>query len=324
MDLKRTALLGLITAGTLFCLYPFPFMSAGLALILGFGIGFFLSDDDKDKSMKIAKKALALSIVMLGAKIDFMRLLDMSTYNLIVTFLSIVLILVVSYGFTRLFRLSLKTGLLIGVGTAICGGSAIAAAAPVLMAEKEDIGLSMAVVFILNAIALFLFPVIGTMLNMDQEAFGFWAALAIHDTSSVVGAALDYGDIALEHATILKLTRALWIGPMVIALSLIYPYLNEKSDSGKTKLRKISFKLPWFIVGFVCVSLIFSFINFPDIANLFAIAGERGLVFALFLIGLAMNITTLKKAGAKSLTMGVLLWVLVSSVSLVLIYEGVL
>lgn len=318
-SLKQFLIAILITAGALLAIYPFHFMSAGLALLMGLGVSFLLDDTTQDKTMKLAKHVLAISIVCLGAKIDFGQLLNMSGYNLMITAVSILLILLLGLGLTKIFKLPIKTGLLIGVGTAICGGSAIAATAPVIMAEKEDIGLSMAVVFILNAIALFLFPFVGEMIGLDSKAFGYWAALAIHDTSSVVGAALDYDLLALEYATILKLTRALWIGPMVVLLAIIWPYLSQKEDE-QTGHKKI--KLPWFIVGFVLVSILFSNVELSSIQTGVEMAGVQGLVFALFLIGLSIKFAALKKAGLKSMAMGTTLWGVVSGISLLLIYQG--
>ena len=202
-------------------------------------------------------------------------------------------------------------GHLIASGTAICGGSAIAAVAPVSRARPADISVALGVVFILNSLALLIFPVIGHWLHMTQQQFGLWAAIAIHDTSSVVGASAAYGREALEIATTVKLGRALWIIPLSLVSALIF-----KSES-----KKIS--LPWFIGVFVLAMLANSFIPQVSLFNEEVVwLARRGLVITLFLIGSTMTLSLCRSVGSKPFIYGVMLWVMISVGSLLAILHG--
>jgi len=204
------------------------------------------------------------------------------------------------------FKVEKNIALLIATGTAICGGSAIAAVAPILKSKNYQTSFALIVVFVLNALALFLFPFIGHQLGLSQETFGNWAAIAIHDTSSVVGAGASYGDKALQIATTVKLIRALWIIP----LSIIIAFMNKSGEK-----KAISF--PWFILLFV-LALVFAniFPQFQTSYQHFDWLGKRGMVIALFLIGSNISVNEIKKSGAKSFALGITLWAVIALGSL--------
>lgn len=202
--------------------------------------------------------------------------------------------------------------LLISVGTAICGGSAIAAVGPVLDADEHDMAVSLGTVFILNAVALFVFPFVGHAMRLSQNQFGLWAALAIHDTSSVVGAAAKYGSVALSVATIVKLTRALWIVPVTFAVALF---------SG----RKARVQMPWFILFFLMAALIRSYSSqslMPVYGELLS-AAKIGLAVTLFLIGSALSREAIAEVGVRPLVQGVVLWAVVAVASMWLVKAGI-
>lgn len=213
----------------------------------------------------------------------------------------------------RLFSVERTPALLISVGTAICGGSAIAAVGPVLDASEDDMAVSLGTVFILNAVALFVFPVIGHRLSLSQSEFGLWAALAIHDTSSVVGAAAKYGSLALAIATTVKLTRALWIVPVTFGVAIF---------SG----RRVRLKLPWFILFFLLAAIVASYSPhsfMPLYGKLLAIA-KIGLAATLFLIGSALSREAIARVGVRPLAQGVALWIIVAVGSMWLVRSGLL
>lgn len=205
----------------------------------------------------------------------------------------------------RLMKLETKISYLISAGTSICGGSAIAAVSPAIKASDQEIGLALATVFVLNSFALFIFPVVGHALDLDQVTFGTWAAIAIHDTSSVVGAASAYGEKALTIATTLKLSRALWIVPVTFVSALIF-----RNDQ-----RKLT--IPYFIL-FYCIAILISdyFPQFETVYHgIFSIA-KQALVVCLFLIGCSISLDKLKSSGLKPMLLGVILWMTISVASL--------
>ncbi len=210
------------------------------------------------------------------------------------------------------FHLNRKTSYLISSGTAICGGSAIAAVGPVLKANENEMAVSLGVIFILNAIALFIFPPIGHMLDMSQQQFGTWAAIAIHDTSSVVGAGEQYGEEALQIATLIKLTRALWIIPLALVTMFLF---REKGS-------KIS--IPWFIFIFILAMIVNTYIVLPEwfVSTMVWIA-RRGMVVTLFLIGASLSLATVRQVGIKPLLLAVILWVVISLTSVFVVLETI-
>lgn len=256
------------------------------------------------------KKLLSYSIIGLGFGIHFEQALAVTSDGIGLIITTIVGTLVIGMMIAKVIKLERTTAYLIASGTAICGGSAIAAVAPAIKAKDEQIGLALATVFVLNSLALFIFPVLGHALGLDQHTFGTWAAIAIHDTSSVVGAASAYGEEALTTATTLKLARALWIIPVALISAIIFSRGN--GEEGKSKL-----VIPYFIFWY-CAAIAFSdfFPQFEMVyQGIFTIA-KQALVVCLFLIGCSISVSKLKSAGAKPLMFGVTLWVLISTISL--------
>ena len=234
-----------------------------------------------------------------------------SKYLLQYTVISVIGTLVIGWFIGRkLFKIDRNTAYLISSGTAICGGSAIAAVGPVLRAKDSEMSVALGTIFILNAIALFIFPMIGHALSMDQQQFGTWAAIAIHDTSSVVGAGAAYGEEALKVATTIKLTRALWIIPMAFATSFIF----------KSKGQKIS--IPWFIFFFVLAMVVNTYLldGVPQLGAAINGIARKTLTITMFFIGASLSLDVLKAVGIKPLLQGVLLWVVISLSTLAYIY----
>nr|WP_185067017.1 putative sulfate exporter family transporter [Vibrio ponticus] len=282
-----------------------PWVTSPTALVIGFLLASLSLVPEQFDLTKITKKLLAYSIVGLGFGIQFEQALAVTSNGIGIIITTIVGTLVIGWWLTKLLGLEQKLGYLISAGTAICGGSAIAAVSPAIKAKDEDIGLALATVFVLNSLALFIFPVIGHALGLDQQTFGTWAAIAIHDTSSVVGAASAYGEEALTTATTLKLARALWIIPVAFVSAFIF-----RSDSKKITI-------PYFIL-FYCAAIAFSDLlpQFEAVYNVIFDISKRALVICLFLIGCGISVTKLKAAGLKPLLFGVTLWVLISTSSL--------
>ncbi|SGZ07825.1 Putative uncharacterized protein [Moritella viscosa] len=302
--LKKTDLL-FITIGLL-CLTPM--ISSPVALVLGFTLATLGLVPQRINLSVITKKTLAYSIVGLGFGINLEDAIIATKDAIGIIVTSIILTLILGWILTKVLKIEKKTGYLISAGTAICGGSAIAAVAPAINAKNDQTSLALATVFILNSVALFLFPVIGHLLEMSQHAFGVWSAIAIHDTSSVVGAASAYGDEALLAATTLKLARALWIVPVAFISALLF-----KGDSKKLTI-------PYFIL-FYCFAIFIAYV-LPDYQvfyqGIFSVS-KQVLVMCLFLIGASITVQKIRDAGIKSLLLGVLLWVAISVSSLVYI-----
>ncbi|MCZ4293709.1 YeiH family protein [Vibrio sinaloensis] len=282
-----------------------PFISSPTALVIGFLLASLGFVPVEFNLAKVTKKLLAYSIVGLGFGIQFEQALAVTSNGIGLIVATIFGTLVIGWWVAKWIGLNRETGYLISAGTAICGGSAIAAVSPAIKASDEQIGLSLATVFVLNSIALFIFPVIGHALNLDQHTFGTWAAIAIHDTSSVVGAASAYGEEALTTATTLKLARALWIIPVALFSAFLF-----RSDSKKITI-------PYFIL-FYCVAIAVSdaLPQFDAIYQGIFDVAKRALVVCLFLIGCGISVEKLKSAGPKPLMFGVTLWILISTTSL--------
>lgn len=281
-----------------------PFVSPVLALALG--IVLSLLGLKHENITKYTSFSLQASIVLMGFGMNLAQVISASKTGFVDTALSVVFVMSSGLLIAKLLKVELKTGTLISAGTAICGGSAIAAVAPVINAKNYQISFSLVVIFILNAIALLIFPLIGHYLHLSQETFGTWAAIAIQDTSSVVGAGSTYGPKALEIATTVKLIRALWIIP----LSIFIAFVQKDKTSGKAKI-------PWFIGLFVLAILVaYQFPNWHNTFNHFHWLGKKGMVIALFLIGSNISIKEAKQAGIRSFLLGIILWLLIGSVSL--------
>lgn len=276
------------------------------ALLTGIVLSFFIRGHDlQSRAKSWGTRLLQVSVVLLGTSLNFSSVIKDGIQGALITFISITLVFLVGFIGMKLLKLDQKLGILITMGTAICGGSAIGALAPVISAESTIMTISLAIVFLLNAVAVFIFPAVGSHFALSQESFGLWSALAIHDTSSVVAASSLYGKEALMIATTVKLTRALWIIPITLVFSLIW-----KRDD-----KKIAF--PWFVLGFLIMSLLFTFIPvFGSAKGIFLMISKTGFAITLFLIGLTFDFQKLRKIGVSPLVFGVVLWILVSVSSL--------
>ncbi|WP_229130316.1 YeiH family protein [Ancylomarina sp. 16SWW S1-10-2] len=276
-----------------------PFISPAIALL--FGIVLSLFGIKHTNIAKYTSFSLQASIVLMGFGMNLMQVIHTSRTGVLVTAISVTFVMVAGLLIGKFLKVDPIIAILISSGTAICGGSAIAAIAPVVKAKNAQISFALVVVFILNAVALVIFPSIGHYFHLSQETFGYWAAVAIHDTSSVVGAGATYGAKALEVATTVKLIRALWIIPLSIVIFLVQ---KEKSN-GKLKL-------PWFI-GLFIVSILIAYL-LPSMQPIFtdlSWLGKRGMVIALFLIGSNISMADAKKAGLRSFVLGIGLWILI-------------
>lgn len=285
----------------LFCLTPWCSPPIALAL----GLVFALSLGSPFKTSKATKVLLQASVVGLGFGMNLERLLAAGRTGIVFTIATIVGTLLLGYAIGRAMRISSGTAHLISSGTAICGGSAIAAVGPVIGASDEEMSVSLGTVFILNSIALFLFPMIGTALQLTQNQFGVWSAIAIHDTSSVVGAASAFGAEALQVATTVKLTRALWIVPLVLGTALAF-------HRGKTRVA-----MPWFILFFLIASVVRTYVDAPAaVWDGIVRLARIGLTVTLFLIGSQLSRESLAKVGVRPLILGVVLWIAISAAGL--------
>jgi uncharacterized integral membrane protein (TIGR00698 family) len=302
----RNRLLFLI--GILFALSPWA--SPPTALLAGLIFAFIAVHPYPKESSRASRFLLQASVVALGFGMNFHQVLQTGRSGLLYTALGISFALGVGYFLGRMLAVQRTPSFLISAGTAICGGSAIAAVGPITGANDDEMSVSLGTIFILNSIALLTFPAIGAALHLTQQQFGLWAALAIHDTSSVVGAAAKYGAIALAVGTTVKLTRALWIIPVSIGTA-----------AWKHSHAKI--QVPWFIFLFVLAAIANSYFVlgarvYPHLAN----AGKIGLTATLFLIGASLSPAQIKRVGPRPLLQGVLLWIVVGTVSLLAIRLG--
>lgn len=274
-----------------------PFMSPAIALFAG--LLFSLLGIRHASFHRYTSPVLQLSIVLMGFGMSLSEVIIASRTGFVATAISVVSVMIMGILLGKLFKVEKKIALLIATGTAICGGSAIAAVAPILQSKSYQSSFALIVVFVLNAVALFLFPFVGRKLGLSQELFGNWAAIAIHDTSSVMGAGAEYGDKALQVATTVKLIRALWIIP----LSLVIAFFQKNEQRN-------SIKFPWFILFFLFAILFANF--FPELHSSFdhfSWLGKRGMVIALFLIGSNITLAEIKKSGPRSFALGITLWV---------------
>lgn len=292
-----------------FCLTPFA--SPPIALALGLIMALTVGNAFPEQTRKSTKILLQASVVLLGFGMNLTAVLEAGKDGILFTIATIFGTLILGFLVGKLLKVSEKTSALISSGTAICGGSAIAAVAPAINADSEEISVSSGTVFILNSIALFVFPVIGHALDLSQNQFGIWAAIAIHDTSSVVGAATKYGAEAAQIATTVKLARALWIAPVALLFSYLY------RDKNGEKHAKIA--VPYFIFFFLLATIIRTYApeNIPNAVFDWLVAiAKIGLTVTLSLIGASLSRETLRKVGAKPLIQGVVLWLVISLVSL--------
>lgn len=297
---------------TLAALCLSPFISAPAALVLGFLMTLIIGNPYEQTTQRLTNILLQASVVGLGFGMNTNSALKAGKEGLVFTIMSILSLLILGFLLTRIFKVERITGYLISAGTAICGGSAIAAISPLVKAKPNQISVALAAVFALNSIALILFPFIGELLHLSQHDFGLWCAIAIHDTSSVVGASSKYGAEALQIATTVKLARALWIIPLSFFSLLIF----------KNKEAKV--QIPWFIGYFVLAMLLNTYFSFiQKISPIVVIVAKSGLTLTLFLIGAGLSIKLIKNVGLKPLLLAVLLWVFISFAALLMIlYRG--
>jgi uncharacterized integral membrane protein (TIGR00698 family) len=289
-----------------------PFVSPPIALLLGFVFSQTVKNPFIKYNNKITKYLLQFSVVGLGFGMNLFEAAEAGKQGLVFTVSSILVTLALGLVLGKIFSVKRNTTVLISSGTAICGGSAIAAISPVIEAQEDEMSISLGTVFILNAIALFIFPAVGHYFNLSQNQFGLWAAVAIHDTSSVVGAAHKYGEEALQIATTVKMERALWIIPLSLILAVIF----------KKKTSKI--KIPYFIFFFVVAMAINTFVPATqEISPYLVMIAKKGLTLTLFFIGAGLTRSALKNVGIKPLLLGAILWIFISVTSLWVIMQTV-
>jgi uncharacterized integral membrane protein (TIGR00698 family) len=293
-------------------------LSSSGALVCGVALGTLLGNPLLSRTRSLTSRLLALSVMGLGAGMDLRVVGRVGLHGIGYTVVGITVALSVGLLLGRVLHTERNTSLLLSAGTAICGGSAIAALAPVLEAEQHEVSVALGVVFLLNAIALILFPPIGHVLDLSQVQFGLWSALAIHDTSSVVGATLQYGHQALEVGTTVKLTRALWIVPLTVAVGLAVAH-GARERSGERPKR------PWFILGFLAAAALATYLpSLHAAAGAVSEVARRTLVATLFLIGANLTRDTLRTVGFRPLVQGVTLWAVVGTGTLGAILAGLI
>jgi uncharacterized integral membrane protein (TIGR00698 family) len=282
-------------------------VSPPMALLGGLIYGFTVAHPFRAESKRLATLLLQASVVALGFGMNLHEVLRAGQSGFVYTAISITVAMLMGLGLGHLIRVEKKSAFLISAGTAICGGSAIAAVGPIAEASEEEMGVSLGAVFILNSVALFLFPLLGHVFHMTQAQFGLWSALAIHDTSSVVGATAKYGPTALAIGTTIKLARALWIVPL--------SFVTAVTLSSKARI-----KWPWFILFFCLAALLNTLL--PAFNATFGVLnhlGKIGLTVTLFLIGTGLNKETLRNVGLRPFLQGLALWIVVGTGTLALI-----
>ncbi|MFI5297337.1 MAG: YeiH family protein, partial [Polyangiales bacterium] len=289
--------------------------SSALALIAGISMAVLVGNPYLERTRKLTPTMLGVAIVGLGAGMNLLTVLRAGAHGIGFTVASIGVTLLLARVIGRALKVDDDTSLLIGVGTAICGGSAIAAIAPVIRAKPQQISVALGTVFLLNACALVIFPAIGHRLSLTEDQFGLWGALAIHDTSSVVGATMQYGAHALEVGTTVKLARALWIVPIALAIG----WTRRRDESaGKGKPNR-----PWFVLGFLAMAAIVTAV--PALASVghhIELIARRALVATLFIIGANLTPRTLASVGVRPFIQGVALWICVACATLAAIVAG--
>jgi uncharacterized integral membrane protein (TIGR00698 family) len=273
-----------------------------VALLCGVALALTAGNPWPGRTRALTPRLLAVSVVGLGAAMDLRAVARVGLQGFGYTLVGISATLALGALLARVLSVPRTTGMLVAVGTAICGGSAIAAVAPAIGADDDETSASLGIVFLLNAVALLLFPPVGHWMGLSPHAFGLWAALAIHDTSSVVGAASAYGPGALLVATTTKLARALWIVPVTLLLGALAA--RRGAAGARSRARR-----PWFILGFLAAAAVVTALPaLRPAGHLVAEAARRLLVLTLFLLGLGLSRDALRRVGARPLAMGVLLW----------------
>ncbi|PYF76842.1 YeiH family protein [Pedobacter nutrimenti] len=298
----------LFVAGAIFSLMSW--MSPPVALLLGILMAQLFVHPFPAWNQKATQILLKVSVVGLGFGMNIFSAAKAGMDGLVFTIVSIMTVLSLGYLIRKVLKINSKTSFLISAGTAICGGSAIAALSPVMKANEKQISVALGTVFILNSAALFIFPLIGQYFHLSQGQFGMWCAIAIHDTSSVVGAASKYGEQALQIATTVKLARALWIIPVAFGTALIF------------KSPKAKIQIPYFIGFFILAMLANTYIQaFHAWAPYVLEVSKKGLMLTLFLIGSGLSFSVLKSVGPRPLIQGLALWLFISAGALLVILK---
>ncbi len=285
-----------------------------LSLVAGASIALVFGNPWVATTRKVSRHLLAAAVVGLGAGMNLHAVARAGAHGAVFAAVGIAASLLLGTILARVLRVERDTGLLVSIGTAICGGSAIAAVAPTLRARDHEVAVALATVFVLNGVALVAFPLVGHAVGLDEDQFGLWAALGIHDTSSVVGASMAYGAHAFEVATTVKLARALWIVPVTLAVGIARRRTGVKDGD---KPEKVTTPKPWFIAGFVLAAGACTL--FPSLrpaGSIVSALAKHGITAALFLIGAGLTRSALRAAGLRPLAHGLLVWLLVAALSL--------
>ena len=297
--------------------------SAPIALALGLAFAMIFGTPYPAINKWLSKKMLQASVIGLGFGMNLMQSLKSGAEGMVFTIASVIGVMVIGVLLGRYMSINNKTSYLISSGTAICGGSAIAAVGPVVKADQNEMAVALGVIFILNAIALFIFPPLGHFFGLSQQQFGTWAAIAIHDTSSVVGAGAAYGPEACDLATLIKCTRALWIIPLAIFTMWFFPkYDARTSGESGSKGGKAKINIPWFILWFVVAMVVNTYT--PDawrptldpVYHVLYAAARQCLIAVLFAIGAGLSMKVIKSVGIKPMIQAVTLWIAIGAVSL--------
>ena len=303
----------MLPLGLLFTLTPWA--SSATALLLGIILALVFGNPYIARTRKLTRPLLSNSIIGLGAGVNLMVVAKAGMEGILFTVVALSATLFVGWLLGRMLKTDSETSLLINVGTAICGGSAIAAVSSAIRAQDHDTSVSLAVVFVLNACALLIFPPLGHHFHLTEGQFGLWSALAIHDTSSVVGATMQYGNHALEVGTTVKLVRALWIIPVTLIIAKLYANKKKGDDSRPTQY-------PWFILGFLLMSALVTWVpQLSEAGHFVEWLAKRALIVTLFLIGAGLTRATLQKVGFRPLLQGVILWFIVASCNLFVVMQ---
>lgn len=282
-----------------------PFLSAPVALFLGLVFALAIGSPFPEFNSKMSKYLLQVSVIGLGFGMNLLDSVKAGSDGMLFTLFSVFSVMFIGIFLGKRLRIPKVSAYLIASGTAICGGSAIAAVGPIAKAKESEMSVSLATIFVLNAIALFLFPVLGHWLHLSQHQFGLWAAIAIHDTSSVVGAGATFGEEALKVATTVKLTRALWIIPLSVFTSF---YFKSKGNR---------LVIPWFIFLFIVAMVLNTYLHIPEfLTHGIVTVSRKCLTLTLFFIGAGMSRSALKMVGVKPFILGVTLWFFIASISL--------
>lgn len=299
-----------------------PWISSGTALIMGLLLALAFGNPYSVQAKNYTHRLLAISVMGLGAGMNLGVVGRVGFQGIGYTVIGIISAILIGTMLGKILKTERDTSLLITIGTAICGGSAIAAVAPVIRAKHHEVSVSLGIVFMLNAAALFIFPWIGHHLDLSQTQFGLWSALAIHDTSSVVGATLQYGAKALEVGTTVKLARALWIIPVAMMVGLIR---SKQDKNSNTEVIAQKTKRPWFILGFILAAALVTWIpSLVPAGHVVESVAKKLMVLTLFLIGSSLTRETIKSVGIKPFVQGIILWIIMASGSLTAIYYGVI